>query len=161
MVSQRSTRDTTWCFWRCGGLKTEGLKCGRRGRIGWPQTRRVRVRWRKASQNALRTIWNWRDSCFKTGFFSLSCIKNNDAALIFFGQFKSEKVVPVCRALPDPDHCIKFCMIFSNMSKVGVKNTCGSCWEQHTHWDDRISLLETVVFFAKLFAQVAKIQGLF
>jgi hypothetical protein len=48
-------------------------------------------------------------------------MKNNDVALIFFGQFRSEKVVPVCRALPDPDHRIKFCMIFSNMSKVGVK----------------------------------------
>jgi hypothetical protein len=88
-------------------------------------------------------------------------MKSNDAALIFFGQFESEKMVPVCRTLLDPDHRIKFCMIFSNMSKVGVKNKPGSCWAQHTHWDDRISLLETVVFFAKLFAQVEKIQGLF
>jgi hypothetical protein len=48
-------------------------------------------------------------------------MKNNDAALIFFGQFESERMVPVCRALPDPDHGIKVCMIFSNMSKVGVK----------------------------------------
>jgi hypothetical protein len=70
-------------------------------------------------------------------------------------------MVPVCRALPDPDHRINFCMMFSNMSKVGAKNKSGSCREQHTHWDDRISLLETGIFFAKLFAQVEKIQGLF
>jgi hypothetical protein len=31
---------------------------------------------------------------------------------------------------------------------------------KNTHWDGRISLLETVVNFAKLFAQVEKIQDL-
>jgi hypothetical protein len=41
------------------------------------------------------------------------------------------------------------------------KNKSGSCREQHTHWDGRISLLETGKYFAKLFAQVEKIMNLF
>jgi hypothetical protein len=62
-------------------------------------------------------------------------------------------------ALADPDHRINF--DFSNMSKVGAKNKSGSCREQHTHWDDRISLLETGIFLAKLFAQVEKFKAFF
>jgi hypothetical protein len=47
-----------------------------------------------------------------------------------------------------------------NWNKQGFKNKSGSCREQHTHWDGRISLLETGKYFAKLFAQVEKIMDL-
>jgi hypothetical protein len=48
-------------------------------------------------------------------------MKNNDAALIFFEQFESEKIVPVCRALPDPDHRIKFFFFFIDLQPCYIQ----------------------------------------